>query len=138
MADYTASSLVEREREMMAFVVRGHTNKQIAARIGSSAAKPFRGHEMLEAVYKGLACDRKRRDLEQSISDLRARFHTLTPREREILDWVASGLMNEQIAAKMGIAQMTVKTHREQIRRKLGAKSLADLARIADRLRCAV
>jgi FixJ family two-component response regulator len=62
----------------------------------------------------------------------------LTPREREVSDWVASGLMNDQIAAKMSIAQITEEIHCEQIRRKLGAKSLADLVRMADRLRCAV
>jgi FixJ family two-component response regulator len=62
----------------------------------------------------------------------------LTPCEREVLDWVASGPMNDQIAANMGIAQITAKIHREQIRRKLGAKSLAGLVRMADRLRCAV
>jgi FixJ family two-component response regulator len=100
--------------------------------------KPFREQEMLDAVYRGLVCDRERRDAQNGISDLRARFNTLTPREREVLAWVAPGLMNKQIAARMGIAQITVKLHRMQIRRKLGAKSPADLVRMADRLGCTV
>jgi FixJ family two-component response regulator len=96
--------------------------------------KPFRHQEMLDAVTAALERDRKRRSDERSNADARARFETLTPREREIMALVTGGLLNKQIAGKIGIAEMTVKIHRGNVRRKMGAKSLADLVRIAEHL----
>jgi len=96
--------------------------------------KPFRDQEMLDAVTGALECDVKRRREEQSNLDIRARFETLTPRERQIMALVTAGLMNKLVAAKIGISEMTVKIHRGHMMRKMGVKSLADLVLIAENL----
>jgi FixJ family two-component response regulator len=96
--------------------------------------KPFRDQDMLDAVGAAIARDRKRREAEKIVSDLQARFETLTPREREIFALVSSGLMNKQIAAELGLAEITVKIHRGRIKRKMGARSLAELVRQAEAL----
>jgi FixJ family two-component response regulator len=96
--------------------------------------KPFRDQEMLDAVTGALGRDRKRRNEEKSNTDVHARFASLTPRQRQVMAWVTGGLLNKQIAAKMGISEMTVKIHRGQVMRKMGARSLADLVMIAERL----
>jgi FixJ family two-component response regulator len=96
--------------------------------------KPFRDQDMLDAVGAAIERDRKRRETEKIVSDLQARFETLTPREREIFAFVSSGLMNKQIAAEIGLAEITVKIHRGHITRKMGARSLAELVRQAEAL----
>jgi len=96
--------------------------------------KPFRDQDMLDAVRAAIDRDRKRRETEKLVSDLQARFETLTPREREIFAFVSSGLMNKQIAGELGLAEITVKIHRGHITRKMGAKSLAELVRQAEAL----
>jgi FixJ family two-component response regulator len=96
--------------------------------------KPFRDQDMLDAVGAAIERDRKRREAETLVSDLQARFETLTPREKEIFAFVSSGLMNKQIAAELGLAEITVKIHRGHITRKMGAKSLAELVRQAEAL----
>jgi FixJ family two-component response regulator len=96
--------------------------------------KPFREQDMLDAVGAAIQRDRKRRETEKTLSDLRARLETLTPRERDIFAFVSSGLMNKQIAAELGLAEITVKIHRSHITRKMGAKSLAELVRQAEAL----
>jgi FixJ family two-component response regulator len=96
--------------------------------------KPFRDQEMLEAVTGALRRDRKRRTEEQSDSDMRARYESLTPREREIMSLVTAGLMNKQVGGRIGISEMTVKIHRGHVMRKMGTKSLADLVLIAEKL----
>lgn len=96
--------------------------------------KPFRDQDMLDAVATAIECDRKRRVDERALADLQAVFATLTPREAEVLTLVAAGLMNKQIAAEIGIAEITVKIHRGQVMKKMGAKSLADLVRMAEML----
>jgi FixJ family two-component response regulator len=97
-------------------------------------AKPFRQQEMLDAVTAAIERDRKRRKDERIVSNLQARFETLTPREREILASVSAGLMNKQIAAELGIAEITVKIHRGHVKKKMGARSLAELVRAAEAL----
>jgi FixJ family two-component response regulator len=94
--------------------------------------KPFRDQDMLDAVRLGLERDRARRDGEKANSDVRAKLATLTPREQEVMAFVTAGLMNKQIASEMGLAEITVKLHRGNVMRKMGAKSLADLVRMAD------
>jgi FixJ family two-component response regulator len=94
--------------------------------------KPFRDQDMLDAVMLGLERDRARRHNERANADVRARFATLTPREQEVMGFVTAGLMNKQIAAKLGVSEITVKVHRGNVMRKMGAKSLADLVRMAD------
>jgi FixJ family two-component response regulator len=96
--------------------------------------KPFRDQDMLDAVTVAIEWDRKRRETDKVVANLRAHFETLTPREREILSLVSSGLMNKQIAAELGLAEITVKIHRGHIMKKMGAKSLADLLRKTEAL----
>jgi FixJ family two-component response regulator len=96
--------------------------------------KPFRDQEMLDAVREALERDRRRLSDVKSNSDEQARFASLTPRQREIMALVTSGLMNKQIAAKIGIAEMTVKIHRGHVMRKMQTRSLAELVLIAQRL----
>jgi FixJ family two-component response regulator len=96
--------------------------------------KPFRDQEMLDAVVMAIERDRKRRQADTIVANLQGQFKTLTPREREILALVSSGLMNKQVAAELGLAEITVKLHRGHIMRKMGAKSLADLVRKAETL----
>jgi len=96
--------------------------------------KPFRDQDMLDAVAMAIARDGKRREDEKLILDLRALFETLTLREREMMALVAAGRMNKQVAAEIGLAEITVKIHRGHIMRKMGAKTLADLVRMAEAL----
>jgi FixJ family two-component response regulator len=96
--------------------------------------KPFRHQEMLQAVNRALAADRKRRTEEKTVSDLRVLFESLTPREREVLVLVTAGLVNKRIAAELGVSEITVKVHRSHVMRKMRTRSLAQLARIADSL----
>jgi FixJ family two-component response regulator len=94
--------------------------------------KPFRDQDMLDAVRLGLERDRARRENERGMADMRARFASLTPREQQVMALVTAGLMNKQIAGEMRLAEITVKLHRGSVMRKMGAKSLADLVRMAD------
>jgi FixJ family two-component response regulator len=96
--------------------------------------KPFRDQDMLDAVTVAIERDRRRRATEKIVANLQTLFETLTPREREILALVSSGLMNKQIAAELGLAEITVKIHRGHIMKKMGAKTLADLLRKAETL----
>jgi FixJ family two-component response regulator len=94
--------------------------------------KPFRDQDLLDAVRLGLERDRARRAGEAILSELRGRFEALTSREQEVMAFVTSGLMNKQIAADLGVSEITVKVHRGNVMRKMAAKSLADLVRMAD------
>jgi FixJ family two-component response regulator len=96
--------------------------------------KPFRDQDMLDAVTAAIERDRNSRNEAKIRSDLRAHFVTLTAREREVMALVTAGLMNKQIAAEIGIAEITVKIHRGNIMKKMAAKSLADLVKMAQTL----
>jgi FixJ family two-component response regulator len=96
--------------------------------------KPFRDQDMLDAVALALERDRKRREDEKSLDDLRILFGSLTAREREVMGFVTAGLMNKQIAAEIGLSEITVKIHRGHVMKKMGARSLADLVRMAGTL----
>jgi FixJ family two-component response regulator len=95
-------------------------------------AKPFRDQDMLDAVSTALEQDRQRRSAEKRVSGVRTSYATLTQREREVMALVASGLMNKQIAGELRVSEITVKIHRGRIMRKMGARSLADLVRMAE------
>lgn len=97
--------------------------------------KPFRDQDLLDAIQRGVRLDRERRAAAGQLVALRQRYETLTPREREVMAMVAEGLANKQIAAALDLQEVTVKVHRAQVMRKLEARSLPELARIADRLK---
>ena len=97
--------------------------------------KPVREQDLLDAIRAALNRDSARRRENDTLRDLRTRYATLSPREREIMALVCSGLMNKQVAAKMGVSEVTVKVHRHNLMKKLGAKSLAELVRMADSLK---
>lgn len=96
--------------------------------------KPFRDQEMLDAVVRALERDQKRLDGEKVVAELRIRFNSLTSREREVIALVVDGLMNKQIAAKLGVSEITVKVHRVNMMRKMRARSVIDLVGMADLL----
>jgi len=96
--------------------------------------KPFRDQDLLDAVQLALERDRARRSREVAVSKLRTLFDGLTPREQEVIGLVTAGLMNKQIASELGVSEITAKVHRGNIMRKMGARSLPELVRMADAL----
>src|SRR5438105_9224168 len=96
--------------------------------------KPFRDQDMLDAIQVALERDRARREQDGRLTQLKTLYESLTSREQEVIGHVTAGLMNKQIAAEMGVSVITVKVHRGNVMRKMGAKSLTDLVRMADAL----
>ncbi len=96
--------------------------------------KPFRDQDMLDAVTVALERDRQRREDDRALSELQTLQRSLTAREREVMAFVASGLMNKQIAGEMNLSEITVKIHRGRLMKKMGARSLADLVKMAGTL----
>lgn len=96
--------------------------------------KPFREQDLLDAIQLALKRDRARRQGDAEIAVLRERFESLTPREREVLPWVVSGLLSKQIADAIGTSEASVKVHRSQLMRKMAADSVADLVRMAEKM----
>jgi FixJ family two-component response regulator len=99
--------------------------------------KPFRDQDMLDAVVAAIERDRRRREHARAVSGLRGLFESLSAREQEIMALVTMGLMNKQVAAEVGLSEITVKIHRGNAMRKMGAKTLADLVRMAEVLKLA-
>jgi FixJ family two-component response regulator len=97
--------------------------------------KPFRDQEMLDAVTAALDWDRARLSAERIVVNIRSLYGGLTPRERQVMDLVTAGMLNKLIATEIGISEITVKIHRRNVMRKMGAKSLTDLVRMADTLK---
>jgi FixJ family two-component response regulator len=117
----------------------GHGDIPMSVRAMKSGAidflpKPFRDQDMLDAVTRALDRDRERRHGETAVSRLQQLFQSLTQREREVMTLVTSGLMNKQIADRLQLAEVTVKTHRGRAMRKMEARSVADLVRMAEML----
>ena len=119
--------------------ITGHGDISMSVRAMKAGAvefltKPFRDQDLLDAIHLALERDRTRRQREGEIASLRERFEWLTPREREVLPLVVSGLPNKQIAAEIGTSETTVKVHRGQLMRKMGADSLPELVRMAEKI----
>jgi FixJ family two-component response regulator len=119
--------------------ITGHGDIPMSVRAMKAGAvefltKPFRDQDLLDAIQVALEKDGAGRRCEGEVALIRERFESLTPREREILPLVVSGLLNKQIAAQIGTSETTVKVHRSQLMRKMGADSLANLVRIAGRI----
>jgi FixJ family two-component response regulator len=120
-------------------LISGHVDVKMAVRAMKAGAvdvltKPVREQDLLEAVNRAIAQDRQRRDLAERGAAVRARYATLTERERQVMRLVAEGLLNKQIAARMDLTEATVKLHRGQVMRKMEALSVPDLVRMGDLL----
>jgi FixJ family two-component response regulator len=133
------SELAKADIQIPIVFMTGHGDIPMTVRAMKAGAveflpKPFRDQDMLDAVQAGLERDRARRRSASDSSKLKANFDSLTPREQEIMGFVTAGLMNKQIAGEIGVSEITVKVHRGNVMRKMGAKSLAELVRMADAL----
>ena len=119
--------------------ITGHGDIPMSVRAMKGGAvefltKPFRDQDLLDAVQVALERAKSRQESDKAVSELRAKFETLTHREKEVMERVTGGLLNKQAAAELGVTEITVKLHRGNVMRKMGAKSLADLVRMADTL----
>ena len=119
--------------------ITGHGDIPMTVRAMKAGAvefltKPFRDQDLLDAVHIALDRDRTRRAKDKAVHEIRAHFDALTPREQEVIAFVTAGLMNKQIAAELGVSEITVKVHRGNVMKKMGARSLAELVRMADAL----
>ena len=133
------SELAKANIQIPIVFMTGHGDISMTVRAMKAGAveflpKPFRDQDILDAVQAGLDRDRTRRSSASDSSKLKASFDSLTPREQEIMGFVTSGLMNKQTAGEIGVSEITVKVHRGNVMRKMGAKSLAELVRMADAL----
>lgn len=133
------ADLVKAGAQLPIIFVTGHGDIPMSVRAMKAGAiefltKPFRDQELLDAVQRGLELDRARRDQQRSAADVRARFTSLTAREQEVIALVSTGLLNKQIAGRLGVSEVTVKVHRANGMRKMGAKSLAHLVKLTQEL----
>ena len=133
------AELAHRAIDLPIIFVTGHGDIPMSVRAMKAGAvefltKPVREQDLLDAVRVALDRDRERLQQECTLATLRERLASLSPREREVVALVTIGRMNKQTAAEIGISEITVKVHRHNAMKKLGAKSLVDLVRIADRL----
>jgi FixJ family two-component response regulator len=119
--------------------ITGHGDIPMSVRAMKAGAvefltKPFRDQDLLDAIQQALERDGKARDQRAALEELRSRFASLTSQEREVMKRVVAGLLNKQIGAELGTSETTVKVHRHQVMEKMGAMSLPELVRMADRL----
>ena len=133
------AELTKARNQIPIIFITGHgdipmTVKAMKAGAIEFLTKPFRDQDLLDAVQVALERARATHESEQSAAQLRAKFEALTPREQEVMAWVTGGLLNKQVAAEIGVTEITVKVHRGKLTRKMGARSLAELVKMADTL----
>lgn len=133
------SELIKKSAQIPIVFMTAHGDIPMSVRAMKGGAvdflsKPFRDQDLIDAVQSGLEQDRNRRTGTHAAEHVKSAFEGLTAREKEIMSFVAAGLMNKQIAGKMGVTEVTVKFHRANVMRKMGAKSVADLVRMVDAL----
>jgi FixJ family two-component response regulator len=131
--------LAKANLEIPVIFITGHGDIPMSVQAMKAGAvdfltKPFRDQDLLDAIQKAIGRDQARRQQETEGVDVRNRFKSLTPREREVMSLVVTGLLNKQVAAQMGTSETTAKIHRGQVMRKMQAQSLPDLVRMSERL----
>lgn len=135
-------SLADQGIHLPIIFITGHGDIPMSVRAMKRGAiefmtKPFHEQELLDAIFAGLARDRAHRGRKQADDELRTRYDSLSAREREVMNLVVTGQLNKQVAATVGLSQITVKTHRGAVMRKMGAKTFADLVLMAQQLKTA-
>jgi FixJ family two-component response regulator len=134
------AKLIESNIQIPIIFITGHGDIPMSVRAMKEGAhefltKPVRGQDLLDAVQKAISSDRGLRKERSELAQIRSRFDSLTPREKEVLDLVVAGLLNKQIADELGTSELTVKTHRAHVMEKTQAESLAHLVRMSERLK---
>jgi len=134
------SKLADLEIRLPVILMTGHGDIPMTVRAMKAGAvdflaKPFRDQDMIDAVSTAIERDRQRRDADSEVAEIRDRFATLSPREQQVMALVTAGKMNKQVAGALGLSEITVKIHRGAAMRKMGARTLADLVRLAEVLK---